>query len=225
MAEVVLAGFLAHVPDFDGVLCLPGTHTKWVHISAGEIVSFSSFMTGELFALLSKRSVLRHSVAGGGWDAESFVEAVLEAMAAPAELEGLRRTSLRLMRRLSAFSPKLVGPVLSGLADQESVIGLHLRADPPEAVQWFLMERRIRFEMAETRIPLAGGRWERLPTYRLSFDGAAVDLVVFDARQWRQTPLAGVDGRPLARAGLTDVEALVDDAAADDRSRGVDARG
>jgi len=55
--ETQIAGFLAGNPDFDGVLCLPGTHTKWVHISAKEIVSFQTVMTGELFALLSQNSV------------------------------------------------------------------------------------------------------------------------------------------------------------------------
>jgi 2-keto-3-deoxy-galactonokinase len=50
-------------PGFDGILCLPGTHAKWVQISAEEVVSFQTFMTGELFDLLS-HSVLRHSVAG-----------------------------------------------------------------------------------------------------------------------------------------------------------------
>jgi 2-dehydro-3-deoxygalactonokinase len=51
--ETQIAGFLAAAPGFDGVLCLPGTHAKWVQISAGEVVSFRTFMTGELFDLLS----------------------------------------------------------------------------------------------------------------------------------------------------------------------------
>ncbi len=38
--ETQIAGALAVMPKFDGVLCLPGTHSKWVHISAGEVVSF-----------------------------------------------------------------------------------------------------------------------------------------------------------------------------------------
>ena len=38
--ETQIAGFLAAHPGFDGVLCLPGTHTKWVHLSAGEVVEF-----------------------------------------------------------------------------------------------------------------------------------------------------------------------------------------
>ena len=52
--ETQIAGYLAGNPGFDGVVCLPGTHTKWVQVSAGEVVSFRTFMTGELFSLLSK---------------------------------------------------------------------------------------------------------------------------------------------------------------------------
>ncbi|MDD9740296.1 2-dehydro-3-deoxygalactonokinase [Marinovum sp. SP66] len=96
--ETQIAGFLAAHPEFDGVLCLPGTHTKWVHISAREIVSFRTFMTGEIFALLSGQSVLRHSVAGDGWDQAAFDEAVTDAMSAPqkftARLFSLRAGSL-----------------------------------------------------------------------------------------------------------------------------------
>ena len=60
--ETQIAGFLAGRPDFDGVLCLPGTHAKWVRISAGEIVSFQTFMTGEMYQLLASQSVLTRSL-------------------------------------------------------------------------------------------------------------------------------------------------------------------
>ena len=41
--ETQIAGYLRQYPDFDGVICLPGTHGKWARISAGEIVSFRTF--------------------------------------------------------------------------------------------------------------------------------------------------------------------------------------
>ena len=84
--ETQIAGFLKFNPEFDGILCMPGTHTKWVHISAEEVVSFQTCMTGELFALLSKQSVLRHSVAGDGFDAGAFGAAIDDAMARPQNL-------------------------------------------------------------------------------------------------------------------------------------------
>jgi len=82
--ETQIAGFLADNTGFDGVLCLPGTHCKWVHISAGEVVSFRTFMTGELFALLEQASVLRHSVTGGDWDDGAFAGAVDDVISRPA---------------------------------------------------------------------------------------------------------------------------------------------
>ena len=41
------------------VLCLPGTHGKWVLVRDGRIQHFMTCMSGELFALLSEKSVLR----------------------------------------------------------------------------------------------------------------------------------------------------------------------
>jgi 2-dehydro-3-deoxygalactonokinase len=43
----------------DHVLCLPGTHGKWVLVSDGRIRHFMTCMSGELYALLSDKSVLR----------------------------------------------------------------------------------------------------------------------------------------------------------------------
>ena len=41
------------------VLCLPGTHGKWVLVKDGRIHHFMTCMSGELFALLSEKSVLK----------------------------------------------------------------------------------------------------------------------------------------------------------------------
>ena len=57
--EVQIIGALASkaMPD-DALVCLPGTHAKWVRILNGSIASFSTWMTGEIFALLSHHSIL-----------------------------------------------------------------------------------------------------------------------------------------------------------------------
>jgi len=43
----------------DHVLCLPGTHCKWVRVKDGRICDFLTCMSGELYALLSEKSVLK----------------------------------------------------------------------------------------------------------------------------------------------------------------------
>lgn len=122
--ETQIAGFLATSPGFDGVICLPGTHTKWAHVSAGEIVSFRTAMTGEMFALLSERSVLRHSV-GAGWDADSFAAGVDQTLSRP---EGLAAAlfSLRAEGLLNDLAGDAARARLSGL-----LIGAELAAMRP----------------------------------------------------------------------------------------------
>lgn len=122
---VQIAGALALYPGFDGVICRPGAHTKWAHISAGEVVSFQSFMTGELFALLSKQSVLRHGIAAEGFDEEAFDAALSDALSRPERLAA-RLFSLRAEGVLAELSPIVARSRLSGL-----LIGVELAAAKP----------------------------------------------------------------------------------------------
>jgi 2-dehydro-3-deoxygalactonokinase len=60
--ETKVLGWLALDPrraQGEHVLCLPGTHGKWVRVKDGAIHHFLTCMTGELFALLGEHSVLR----------------------------------------------------------------------------------------------------------------------------------------------------------------------
>ena len=81
--ETQIAGVMALLPGFSGHLCLPGTHSKWAEVAGGEVVRFRSFLTGELFALLTRQSVLRHGMASEGDDWPAFDTAVAEAVADP----------------------------------------------------------------------------------------------------------------------------------------------
>ena len=85
--ETQIAGFLAGRPGHEGTLCLPGTHTKWVRVAEGQVQGFRTMMTGELFGLLSRQSVLRHSVSEGS-DVDAFAGAVRRAQADPSALAG-----------------------------------------------------------------------------------------------------------------------------------------
>ena len=123
--ETQIAGALQLMPGYDGVLCLPGTHSKWVHISAGQVVSFQTFMTGEMFALLSEASVLRHGMAGGGWDDAAFDAAVGDALSRPERL-GARLFSLRAEGLIAGLSATEARARLSGL-----LIGTELAAAKP----------------------------------------------------------------------------------------------
>lgn len=123
--ETQIAGFLALNEGWDGVICLPGTHTKWVHVSAGEVVSFQTLMTGEIFALLSGQSVLRHSIADCGWDSDAFDEAMSQTISRPEALAG-RLFSIRAEQLVHDTDTVTLRARLSGL-----LVGAELAATKP----------------------------------------------------------------------------------------------
>ncbi|MFW2349646.1 2-dehydro-3-deoxygalactonokinase [Qipengyuania sp.] len=56
------------------LFCQPGTHNKWIETDERSIVSLSTAMTGELFALLKDRSVLGDILEGDVADSPAFRE-------------------------------------------------------------------------------------------------------------------------------------------------------
>lgn len=46
-----------------GVAVLPGTHAKWARVAGDRILGFTTYMTGELFAVLAQHSILGRLVA------------------------------------------------------------------------------------------------------------------------------------------------------------------
>lgn len=58
----------------DGLICLPGTHSKWVEVRNGRIERFSTYMTGEVYALLKQHSLLGRMMEGGEHDERAFGE-------------------------------------------------------------------------------------------------------------------------------------------------------
>lgn len=81
--ETQIAGFLNENPNFNGSICLPGTHSKWVEIKNNNIVKFKTFMTGELFEIISKNSVLIHSVKAEKIDKMELLKSVDEILQKP----------------------------------------------------------------------------------------------------------------------------------------------
>lgn len=127
----------------------------------------------------------------------------------PAALQRLRQTALRAMRLLVQFDPRLVGPVLSGSADDNSIIYLHLFADFPEAVAMFLMDQHVPFEHDERRVRFGPDEITLLPLYRFVAGDTVIELTIFPAHGLRRPPLSPVDNRPMRRGDTATVEQLL----------------
>lgn len=79
-----LVAALGREMPFEAVFVLPGTHSKHLDVNPGGIATFRTFMTGELFDVLARQSVLRHSTdPAAPFDRASFLEGVEESQRRP----------------------------------------------------------------------------------------------------------------------------------------------
>jgi 2-dehydro-3-deoxygalactonokinase len=85
----------------DHILCMPGTHGKWVLIRDGRIHHFMTCMSGELFALLSAQSVIKPGAPPD--DADAFAEGLT-----------FGATDAPLASRLFTVRARMVGDGLPG---------------------------------------------------------------------------------------------------------------
>jgi 2-dehydro-3-deoxygalactonokinase len=146
--EIQIAGALALHPGWAGNACmvLPGTHSKWVRVEGGRIVRFATYMTGELFALLSQHSILARLMPQNATPDEDEADAAFASGVAAARQSGpgdlshqiFATRTLGLLNRLPAavlkdyLSGLLIGhELISGLANQrDDAAPLLLIGDP-----------------------------------------------------------------------------------------------
>jgi 2-dehydro-3-deoxygalactonokinase len=127
--EVQLIGLSALYPDARHDVILPGTHSKHASLIQGAVHHFSTFMTGELFSILSQHSLLGRALPEQQNDKFSFVEGVHTA-ALETPFSHLI-FSARTRRLAGTLAPEHVHSYLSGL-----LIGYELAALPTKTVLW-----------------------------------------------------------------------------------------
>lgn len=124
-------------------------------------------------------------------------------------LRKLRNIALSVMRSLQEFRPRLVGPVLDGTADEHARISIHVFNDPPDAVTLHLLDKKMVFRDELKKIRWHDGSYRHVPQLVTDTEDIEVELTLFSCLDLRQAPLSPVDGRPLKRAPLSEVECLL----------------
>jgi 2-dehydro-3-deoxygalactonokinase len=156
--ETQLLGVLGIDATDDAVVCMPGTHSKWVRANGGTIERFATFMTGELFDAVSRETILSHAMTGAdnAVDIDAFKSAVIAAFETPAFAANLL-FQVRSGQLLYGGTPSSAREKISG-----TLIGLELAAGLAEAIPG-------------TGITLvASGRLQVL--YQLAFDTVSVPV-------------------------------------------------
>ncbi len=128
----------------------------------------------------------------------------------PGLLRSLRQTALEAMEFLAQFRPRLVGAVLLGTATEFSEITLHLYCDAAEDVAWFLSEAGIKFEQTSKTIKTAPGESKEFPALTFIAGETPIILVLFTETLEATKPLSPVDGKPMRRATIASLKALLE---------------
>jgi 2-dehydro-3-deoxygalactonokinase len=156
--ETQLLGALGMDATDGAVVCMPGTHSKWVRADGGAVERFATFMTGELFDVVSRETILSHAVAGAdeAEDIDAFKSAVMAAFATPSFAANLL-FQVRSGQLLYGGKPSSAREGISG-----TLIGLELAAGLAGKAS------------GDGIILVASGRLQRL--YQLAFDTVSVPV-------------------------------------------------
>jgi 2-dehydro-3-deoxygalactonokinase len=124
--ETQILGALALSGQRNGLFLLPGTHSKWAEVRDSRIVSFRTFMTGEVFGALKDHTILGRLMADGT-DPDAFARGVREGAALESAGALLNRV---FATRTYGLMDKLPGTALS-----DYVSGLLIGAEVTEATR------------------------------------------------------------------------------------------
>lgn len=136
---------------------------------------------------------------------------LFQADSQPQALRQRREAAVEAMHFLARFEPRLVGAVLDGSADAHSAVCLHVFSDDPDAVHRLLREHDVPFETQTRRLRLSRDAQAEFPALLFAADGLPFDLTVLPHDALRQAPLDRIDERPMRRATLAAVQALLAD--------------
>jgi hypothetical protein len=129
-----------------------------------------------------------------------------------AQASGLRQrreAALRALEFFAAFHARLVGPVLDGTADANAPVSLHHTCDDADAVPRFLDGHTIPVESRSRRLRLDRERSGDFPVWIFSAEDLTFDLTVLPEVALRQAPLSSVDEKPMPRATIGQLRALL----------------
>lgn len=125
--ETLLLGLSAEEISFCNHIVLPGTHAKHIVLEDDKLISFQTYMTGELFDLLSTKSILQGSVKHSDFDPDSFLKGVAAAHKTPLLNAVFHTRTNHLLQKLSGsqnyhwLSGLLIGYELAAFHRSEKI--------------------------------------------------------------------------------------------------------
>lgn len=134
--EIQILGAVDLLGGGSATVCLPGTHSKWAWVEGRRVVGFSTHMTGEVFDVLRRHSILGRGIEHAAWDDAAFLSGVARSGAEGGLLHHL--FGVRAAGLFGDLSPDAAGAFLSGL-----VIGHEIRAAAPRGTVHLIGDEQL----------------------------------------------------------------------------------
>jgi 2-dehydro-3-deoxygalactonokinase len=160
--------------DGCGVVCFPGTHSKWIQLSDRTIVSFATWMTGEVYSALRRCTILeRMMTSNAAIDHSAFRDGVARSADSAGLLHHL--FGVRTLALMGQLKEEMSASYLSGL-----LIGHEVRAAMPGAGRVHLVGAATLCTLYAQAIEACGGT-----AHVEDEDAAALGLAAIGGRlQW-----------------------------------------
>jgi hypothetical protein len=122
-----------------------------------------------------------------------------------------RKVAYKTMLLLEEYNPLLAGSVLSGTANENSEIIIHIFSDSPEAVSLYLENKGIPTSICERRLKTEKKNHVYFTALKFIAGNVNIVLMVLPYSFQRHAPIDPITQHPMKRANLRNVKRLIDD--------------
>ena len=134
---------------------------------------------------------------------------LFEAVELPQRCQRWRETAVEAMRLLHDFNTYLIGPALSGVITRFSRVQI-LVITAPERISILLRDNEIPYDQGQRRFRRSTKDFAYTQAFRFIVDEVDVELLCIESEATSRTLLNPIDGKPFRRAGLREVQQMID---------------
>ncbi|PLX60663.1 hypothetical protein [Sedimenticola selenatireducens] len=125
------------------------------------------------------------------------------------QLHELRKSAAEAMRLFSPYHPRLIGPVLTGVANQHTPVTLILFSDTVESVAIALMDWKIPCRQREVTLDYSNKKRVMRTVFSFHAGEHQIELLVLPESERHNLPLDPTEGRPQKGASLDQLLTLL----------------
>lgn len=118
------------------------------------------------------------------------------------------KVAWQLLTSLAAYQPRMTGLEAQAVDTPGAALQIHIFSDHPEQFDLELQSRGLDYELIDKRYRFGTDDYDTRPCYVFEVDGVTVRVTVFATSARSRIPLSAVDGKPMKRYSLRELEVM-----------------